>query len=79
MLPSPILDIGLDIICNTAPNNKEENRDPLNLNPVCTKFLCDRCGGEDWFADLGRKIQEKNLRNSEITYSQWVTEYRDKK
>ena len=28
MLLSPTLDIGLDIICNPAPNNKEENRNP---------------------------------------------------
>ena len=30
ILPSLTLDISLDMICNPAPNNKEENRNPLN-------------------------------------------------
>ena len=60
MLPSSTLDICLDIICNPALNNKEENRNPLNLNPVSTKFLCDRSSDADWLASLKKKTNKSN-------------------
>ena len=79
LLPVSTLDICLALICNPSHDNVEMNRNPLNWDPKCTKFLCDKCGGEDWLSNLKKTIKEKKLNNTDMTYSQWVAEYEGKK
>ena len=77
-LTTSTIDTCLQFICNLNPENKEDNRNPLNWSPVCTKGECLKCGGKSWLnTQLKHLITQKITGN--VAYSLWISEREGKK
>ena len=73
-IPSSTIDACLCIICNPSPENEGLNRNPLNWKPECTKGECEQCKHVQWHENLLHQIEERELQNKIISYTQWVSE-----
>ena len=77
-LPVSTIDICLLFICNPNPEKKDENRNPLNWKPACTKGKCPECLGQKWIDDQVKNLKSRKITGN-VTYPLWVSEREGKK